>query len=165
MLIFPLFDSCSRRDQRTDQWTDKAFYRVACPQLKSKEIFPTFAMWSTQTLQLVYSGNSLRGFSSPHRSHADNCRHAHRVHTATRAYAFNDPPPICLFASASTLLQAGFCSSLWDVNCGSFCSSRFPRRVFLAPNARDDLSAALFHSPNQISLGRAKTGKEVPYFL
>ena len=38
-LIFPLFDSCSRTDRhsdtRMDQRTDKVFYRVACPQLKT----------------------------------------------------------------------------------------------------------------------------------
>ena len=31
MRIFPLFDSCPRTDQRMDRWTDKASYRVACP--------------------------------------------------------------------------------------------------------------------------------------
>ena len=33
-LVFPLFDSCSRMDG----WTNKAFYRVAWPQLKSRFI-------------------------------------------------------------------------------------------------------------------------------
>ena len=39
MLVFPLFDSCSRTDRPTDRptdgRTDKASYRVACPQLKT----------------------------------------------------------------------------------------------------------------------------------
>ena len=33
MCVFPLFDSCLRTDGRTD----KASYRVACPQLKIRE--------------------------------------------------------------------------------------------------------------------------------
>ena len=35
-LIFPLFDSCPRADQRTDRRMDKASYRVACPQLRKQ---------------------------------------------------------------------------------------------------------------------------------
>ena len=34
MRVFGLFDSCSPTDRRTDGRTDKASYRVACPQLK-----------------------------------------------------------------------------------------------------------------------------------
>ena len=34
-LVFPLIDSCWRP---TDGWTDKAFYRVACPQLKKAKL-------------------------------------------------------------------------------------------------------------------------------
>ena len=34
MRVFTLFDSCSPTDGRTDGRTDKASYRVACPQLK-----------------------------------------------------------------------------------------------------------------------------------
>ena len=34
-LVFPLFNLCSPTDQPTDRRTDKASYRVACPQLKS----------------------------------------------------------------------------------------------------------------------------------
>ena len=34
-LVFPLFDSCSPTDGRTDGRTDKASYRVARPRLKS----------------------------------------------------------------------------------------------------------------------------------
>ena len=41
MRVLTLFDSCSRTngpmDQRTDGRTDKASYRVACPQLKMNE--------------------------------------------------------------------------------------------------------------------------------
>ena len=39
-LIFELFDSCSQTDGRTDGPTDKASYRVACPQLKTGKRLP-----------------------------------------------------------------------------------------------------------------------------
>ena len=34
MRVFPLFDSCLQTDGPTDRRTDKASYRVVCPQLK-----------------------------------------------------------------------------------------------------------------------------------
>ena len=37
MRVFPLFDSIIT-DQRTDGPTDKAFYRLACPQLKTESL-------------------------------------------------------------------------------------------------------------------------------
>ena len=37
-LISSLFDSCPRTDRPTDRRTDKASYRVACPQLKIESV-------------------------------------------------------------------------------------------------------------------------------
>ena len=48
-LVFPLIDSCSQSDRRTDEptdrWTDKASYRVACPQLKISRMMAREQGW------------------------------------------------------------------------------------------------------------------------
>ena len=52
-LVFPLFDLCSRTNGPTDRWTDgrtdKATYRVACPQLKNAVKAQKQHLWLGQT--------------------------------------------------------------------------------------------------------------------
>ena len=59
MRVFTLFDSCSRTNrptnQRTDGGTDKASYRVACPQLKSVSTTESQNGWNIEIGQCTTS--------------------------------------------------------------------------------------------------------------